>query len=108
MSHLKETVDRWNSFVDKAYDDDFEREGETMHRIDGPTFYAASLMIVWHDTYGGLRINGKCQVVDMQGDVIPGLYAGGEASGGGGQHGLGRGVVHGYIAGKEAAMEPNA
>ena len=79
-----------------------------MHRIDGPTFYAASLMIVWHDTYGGLRINGKCQVVDMQGDVIPGLYAGGEASGGGGQHGLGRGVVHGYIAGKEAAMEPNA
>ena len=108
MPHLKETVDRWNAFVDKAYDDDFEREGETMHRIDGPIFYAASLMIVWHDTYGGLRINGKCQVVDMQGDVIPRLYAGGEASGGGGQHGLGRGVVHGYIAGKEAAMEPNA
>ena len=25
MSHLKETVDRWNGFVDKAYDDDFDR-----------------------------------------------------------------------------------
>ena len=108
MSHLKETVDRWNGFVDKAYDDDFEREGETMHRIDGPTFYAASLMIVWHDTYGGLRINGKTQVVDMQGDVIPRLYAGGEASGGGGQHGLGRGVVHGYISGTQAAMESSS
>ena len=44
----------------------------------------------------------------MKGDVIPRLYAGGEASGGGGQHGLGRGLVHGYIAGKGAAMEPNA
>jgi len=108
MSHLKETVDGWNAFVDKAYDDDFEREGEAMHRIDGPTFYAASLMIVWHDTYGGLRINGKAQVVDMQGDVIPRLYSGGEASGGGGQHGLGRGLVHGYIAGKGAAMEPSS
>tara|TARA_B100000686_G_scaffold355225_1_gene471308 strand:+ start:6214 stop:8322 length:2109 start_codon:yes stop_codon:yes gene_type:complete len=108
MSHLADTVAAWNGFVDKAYDDDFERQGEKMHKIEGPTFYAASLMIIWHDTYGGLRINGKTQVVDMDGKVIPRLYAGGEASGGGGQHGLGRGVVHGYIAGKEAAMESSS
>ena len=35
------------------------------------------------------------QVVDMQGEPIPGLYAGGEASGGGNQHGLGRALVRG-------------
>jgi fumarate reductase flavoprotein subunit len=31
---------------------------------------------------GGLRINAKCQIVDQWGDVIPGLYAAGEVSGG--------------------------
>jgi hypothetical protein len=44
-------------------------------------------------------------VVDTQGDVIPGLYSGGEASGGGNQHGLGRALVHGYIAGGAIAQE---
>jgi predicted oxidoreductase len=52
-----------------------------------------------------LRINGKMQVLDTQGAVIPGLYSGGEASGGGQQHGLGRALVHGYIAGGAIAQE---
>ena len=34
-----------------------------------------------------------------------GLYSGGESSGGGNQHGLGRALVHGYIAGTNAAKE---
>ena len=54
---------------------------------------------------GGLRINGKAQVVDTLGEVIPGLYAGGEASGGGVMHGLGRALTHGYMAGTNAAQE---
>ena len=49
-----------------------------MHKIAKPPFYAASISPVWHDSYGGLRINGKAQVIDMQGHAIPGLYAGGE------------------------------
>ena len=35
-----------------------------MHRIDTPPFYAATLYPVWHDSYGGLRINGRAQVID--------------------------------------------
>ncbi len=31
-----------------------------------------------HDTRAGLRINARCQVIDMNGEVIPGLYCGGE------------------------------
>ena len=58
-----------------------------------------------NDSYGGLRINGKSQVIDLSGKVIPGLYAGGEVSGGGRQHGIGRATVHGYIAGNHAARE---
>jgi fumarate reductase flavoprotein subunit len=54
------------------------------------------------DSYGGLRINGKAQVIDIWGAVIPGLYAGGDVSGGGQMHGLGRAIVHGYMAGSNA------
>ena len=114
MTHLSDTVARWNGFVDAGEDTDFGRgkpaaDGTAdapMHKIERPKFYAASIVVVWHDSYGGLRINGKCQVVDMDGKPIPSLYAGCEAAGGGNQHGLGRGVVHAYIAGTNAHEEP--
>jgi hypothetical protein len=109
LSHLSETVANWNSCVDKGSDPDFGRGTDApMHKIDTPPFYAASLFPVWHDSYGGLRINGRAQVIDMQGEPIPGLYAGGESSGGANQHGLGRALVHGYIAGTHAAKEPTS
>jgi hypothetical protein len=107
LRFLSQTVEEWNAAVDAGIDGQFERHVDSpMYRIDTPPFYAASQMIIWHDSYGGLRINGKAQVVDLQGDVIPGLYAGGEASGGGNQHGLGRALVHGYIAGTNVVEEP--
>lgn len=107
LSYLAETVNKWNAAVDAGHDDEFERGPDApMHKIMEPPFYGALQMILWHDSYGGLRINGKAQVVDLEGDVIPGLYSGGEASGGGNQHGLGRAIVHGYIAGTNAVAEP--
>jgi hypothetical protein len=106
LKHLSETVRKWNSYVDAGADPDFGRGKDApMHKIDKPPFYAAAICPVWHDSYGGLRINGKGQVLDTQGAVIPGLYSGGEASGGGNQHGLGRALVHGYIAGGQIAKE---
>lgn len=107
MTNLRETVDKWNEYVDNGEDPEFEREAG-MHRIDTPPFYAATVKIVWHDSYGGLRINGNTEVIDLEGQPIPGLYAGGEATGGGTQHGLGRCLVHGYIAGNKAASAPAA
>ena len=47
----------------------------------------------------------SCQVVDMNGEVIPGLYCGGESAGGFSQHGLARATCQGYIAGTNAAAE---
>jgi hypothetical protein len=104
LEYLEETVARYNEFADKGVDEDFEKP--VLHRIDTPPFYAAIVPVALNDSYGGLRINGKAQVVDLQGEVIPGLYAGGEASGGGRQHGIGRATVHGYIAGTNAVDEP--
>jgi len=106
LKYLEETIARYNALADKGMDEDFEKP--VLHRIDTPPFYAASASIRVLDSYGGLRINGKAQVLDTQGDVIRGLYAGGEASGGGWQHGIGRASVHGYIAGTNAAQEPSA
>jgi len=109
LTHLVETVAKWNSYVDHGSDPEFGRGSDApMYRIEKPPFYAATLYPVWHDSYGGLRINGRAQVIDMQGEPIPGLYAGGESSGGGNQHGLGRALVHGYIAGTNAVKEASS
>jgi len=58
---------------------------------------------VIHDTRAGLRINARCQVIDMKGEAIPGLYCGGESAGGFSMHGLPRAVCQGFIAGRDAA-----
>ncbi len=106
LSHLAQTVDTWNGYVDAGADPEFERHNSgPMHKIVRPPFYALSIMVIWHDSYGGLHVNGRNQVVDVHGQVIPGLYAGGEAVGGFNKHGLGKGHVHGFIAGTHAARE---
>ena len=106
LVHLPETVATWNGYVADGADPEFEREADApMNPVSAPPFYALSIMVIWHDSYGGLRVNGRCQVVDLQGQVIAGLYAGGEAVGGFNKHGLGKGHVHGYIAGTHVAEE---
>ena len=101
---LHATVERYNAFVDAGTDVDFDKP-TPQYKIQTPPFYAAWATPMVHDTRAGLRINMQCQVVDMQGQVIPGLYCGGESAGGFNQHGLGRCTAQGYIAGKYAAAE---
>lgn len=104
LSHLAQTIETWNGYSDAGEDPEFERHVEApMHKVMTPPFYALSIMVIWHDSYGGLRTDGDMQVIDLQGQPIPGLYAGGEAVGGFNKHGLGKGHVHGFIAGTSAA-----
>jgi succinate dehydrogenase/fumarate reductase flavoprotein subunit len=104
---LRETVERYNSFVDSGVDDDFKKP-TPRYKIQRPPFYAAWATPCVHESYAGVRINTKAQVMDMNGEVIPGLYAAGEAAGGYGQHGLGRCFVYGRIAGIDAARSSAA
>jgi hypothetical protein len=104
LKYLEQTVARFNGFVAAGKDTDFEKR--TMHRIDKAPFYAALIPFAVNDSIGGLKIDGHCQVIDIYGKPIPGLFAGGEASGGGRAHGIGRACVHGYMAGTYAAAEP--
>jgi hypothetical protein len=104
-ANLEATISRYNDFVDAGSDPDFEREN-LKYKLLKPPFYAAWATPVVHDCYTGLRINMQCQVMDMHGRVIPGLYCGGESAGGSSQHGQGRCVTQGYIAGGNAVKEP--
>ncbi|MET0502599.1 MAG: FAD-binding protein, partial [Candidatus Binatia bacterium] len=101
---LRATVERYNSFVDAGEDRDFGKP-KPKYKIQTPPFYAAWATPNVHDTRSGLRINAKCQVMDLNAQVIPGLYCAGESAGGFNQHGLGRCTTQGYIAGKNAAAE---
>ena len=102
--NLEATVARYNSFVDSGIDEDFGKP-KPLYKIANPPFYAAWSMPVVHDTRAGLRINAKCQVMDLNGQVIPGSYCGGESAGGFSQHGLARATCQGNIAGQTAAAE---
>jgi succinate dehydrogenase/fumarate reductase flavoprotein subunit len=73
------------------------------YKIQKPPFYAAWSTPILHDSLSGIRTNARAQVLDGAGEVIPGLYCAGESQGGFAQHGIGRAVVFGRIAGKEAA-----
>lgn len=87
--------------------------GRTLYKtpIDTAPFYAAARIPTVHHTMGGVRINVNAQVLDENGNVIPGLYAAGEVTGG--IHGANRlggnaltdTVVFGRIAGESAHYE---
>jgi succinate dehydrogenase/fumarate reductase flavoprotein subunit len=99
---LEETVATYNSYVDAGKDLEFGRPA-LMFKIQKPPFYAAWSTPILHDTLTGLRINRRCEVIDLHGQTIPGLYCAGESAGGFALHGLPRVTVFGRIAGREAA-----
>ncbi len=83
-------------------------EGKNNGINNGP-YYAAKRVPTVHHTMGGVQINANTQVIDTEGNVIPGLFAAGEVTGG--IHGSNRlggnaltdTVVFGRIAGTNAA-----
>jgi hypothetical protein len=96
-ANLEETVSRYNSFVDSGVDEDFGRENP-QYKIQTPPFYAAWATPAAHDTLSGVWVNGRFQVLDIHGTVIPNLYAVGEAATGQGMHGHGKNVSSAYAA----------
>ena len=50
--------------------------------LDAPPYYAIKCITTLSSMRGGLKVNPSCQVLDNYGDIIPGLYAAGEVTGG--------------------------
>ena len=124
---LEASVARWNELSARGEDVDFGR-GRSAHDRwwgdpslgDGPQatlgpldtapFYAVQVYSGVLGTKGGPRTDGNGQVLDVDGRLIPGLYAAGNAMGsvmgmtyGGAGGTLGPALVFGYLAGRHAA-----
>jgi succinate dehydrogenase/fumarate reductase flavoprotein subunit len=123
---LRETVERFNSHAERGEDPDFHR-GESAHDrkrgdrdaphpnlapLDTPPFYAMELHPGSIGTKGGLVTNADAAVLDVDEEIIPGLYAASNAT----AHVMGRGypgsggtlgpnLTFGYVAGLNAARE---
>ena len=108
MGGLRETLDKWNSYVDKEEDPDFEKTGAYRKILEGP-YFIQKVTPSTHHTMGGITIDTEGRVLDKDGEPILGLYAGGEVCGG--IHGTNRlggnaitdVTVFGRIAGRSAA-----
>ena len=105
---LQATIDMWNADCDVGQDSQFERQPFTLKKIEGK-LYGYAFGVGAHYMMGGVLINEKTQVLDQDENVIPGLYAAGEVTGGfhGSKRvdgsGTGDAFVFGYVAGNEIA-----
>ena len=81
---IKETMEGWNKIVADNNDPDFNREGMDTVKSDlsKAPYYAVQIAPGIHHTMGGVEINTKSEVIDKDGNIIPGLYAAGEVTGG--------------------------
>lgn len=79
--NLKATVAEYNKMVEAKNDPKFGRKLFD-RKIEKAPFYATPRAPSIHHTMGGLYINTKAQVLDKKGNVIKGLYAAGEVTGG--------------------------
>ncbi len=123
---LAETARRFSGFARAGIDDDFgrgatiwdrNRGGDPRHKpnptlgsIEKAPFYAMPFKASFLATKGGVRTNERAQALDEDGEVIPGLYAAGNAMANSfGSKGVGAGttlgpcLTWGYIAGLNAA-----
>jgi fumarate reductase flavoprotein subunit len=102
-----ETMNTWNGYVAEKNDPEFGRTSFAQP-LDTAPFYAVKVTAGIHHTMGGLKIDENTHVLNENGEIIPGLFAAGEVTGG--VHGANRlggnavadFVVFGRIAGQQA------
>ncbi len=107
--NLETSVAAYNKSVKAGKDEQFGRPNMPRELNHGP-YYAIEVKPAVHHTMGGVVIDTKGEVKDAKGNIIKGLYAAGEITGG--VHGANRLggnaisdiVTFGRIAGKDAAQ----
>ncbi len=127
---LADTISHFNGLAAQGRDTDYkrgestydhfygdrQRDGSfaTLGPLEEPPFYAVELHMGCLGTNGGAKTDVLARVLDAENEVIPGLYAAGNAmasatgsvyAGAGGT--LGPALTFGYIAGRDAARRKN-
>ncbi len=106
---FKATMDDWAKIWADKSDPEFGRTSfSSENDLTTAPFYAIKVSPGIHHTMGGLKIDTAAEVISTDGEVIPGLFAAGEVTGG--VHGANRLggnavadiIVYGRIAGDSA------
>ncbi|SCY96507.1 flavocytochrome c [Alkaliphilus peptidifermentans] len=107
---LMATLETYNGAVTDGEDKEFGRD-DMPRSLENSKYYVIEVGPAVHHTMGGLKINTLAQVLDENGQVISGLYAVGEVTGGihGGNRLGGNAltdlIVFGRLAGQTAAKD---
>lgn len=78
---LKDTVEKYNSYVEEGFDPEFHKDTFSL-KVEKAPFYATPRKPAVHHTMGGLKIDTKARVLDENDQPIKHLYAAGEVAGG--------------------------
>jgi fumarate reductase flavoprotein subunit len=109
---LKATIEEYNSFCDRGYDENFLKDRRYLVPLRIPPYYAIKCYSAFYNTLGGIKINHHMEVLNHQDSPIPGLYAAGVDTGGWewdtynitlAGHSFGFAVNSGRVAGENAA-----
>lgn len=80
---LEKTVKQYNTYQASGKDEELGRSKSDMARaLNKAPYYAVEVGPAVHHTMGGIKINTKAEVLNNAGNVISGLYAAGEVTGG--------------------------
>ena len=75
---LVKTVEQWNECCANGEDVYFHRPAASLRAIEEPPFYALHCSATMLNTDGGPRRSPKGEILDLDGEPIPGLYSAGE------------------------------
>lgn len=79
--NLEKTIAEYNEYCDEGTDPIFGKSKNHLRRLD-PPYYVAQISCGYYCTDGGLFVSPKFECLTEDGEVIPGLYAGGKDAGG--------------------------
>ncbi len=82
LDNFLKTVARYNELAAKGDDTDFGKRGILLTPIVKPPFYALKWGPALLDVFGGALTDARLNVLNADGEPIPGLYAVGNAAGG--------------------------
>jgi fumarate reductase flavoprotein subunit len=78
VSALQQTVVEYNHYCKKGYDDKYVKNPQYLRPVTKPKFYGLRVFNTAYGTSGGIKVNGKTEVLTKEGEIIPGLYAAGD------------------------------
>ena len=73
-TNMKANVDRYNEMCANGFDEDFLKGKEYLTPVETGPFYAVRQDPSVTNTIGGLDVNYNNEVVNKDGEIIPGLY----------------------------------